>query len=218
MRKPAESRRRSRTPRIRTPRAARAPARSPGPRGRRGRRRPPGRTRPRRRRRGLRRPGGPLRAQARSASWCGWSTTRSWPATWRRRRSGRSTPGSTASTPRGGSAPGCSGSASTWAWTCSAGTTAPPPRRSTGRAGDGRGPFDLPDPDPRIREELAQEVRFVLGADPGRRIGRSWCSGTSKGFSSAEVAAIVGRREATVRWRLAKAREMFREHWERRQG
>jgi RNA polymerase sigma-70 factor (ECF subfamily) len=31
------------------------------------------------------------------------------------------------------------------------------------------------------------------------------------------VAAIVGRREATVRWRLAKAREMFREHWERRQ-
>ena len=38
-----------------------------------------------------------------------------------------------------------------------------------------------------------------------------------EGFSSAEVAAIVGRREATVRWRLAKARDFFREHWERRQ-
>jgi RNA polymerase sigma-70 factor (ECF subfamily) len=37
-----------------------------------------------------------------------------------------------------------------------------------------------------------------------------------EGFSSAEVAAIVQRREATVRWRLAKARELFREHWERR--
>jgi len=37
-----------------------------------------------------------------------------------------------------------------------------------------------------------------------------------EGFSSAEVAAIVGRREATIRWRLAKARDLFREHWERR--
>ena len=38
-----------------------------------------------------------------------------------------------------------------------------------------------------------------------------------EGFSSSEVAAIVGRREATVRWRLSKARERFREIWERRQ-
>ena len=30
-----------------------------------------------------------------------------------------------------------------------------------------------------------------------------------EGFSSAEVAAIVGRREATVRWRLAKAASCF---------
>jgi RNA polymerase sigma-70 factor (ECF subfamily) len=37
-----------------------------------------------------------------------------------------------------------------------------------------------------------------------------------EGFSSAEVAAIVGRREATVRWRLAKARDLFREQWVRR--
>jgi RNA polymerase sigma-70 factor (ECF subfamily) len=76
--------------------------------------------------------------------------------------------------------------------------------------------FDLPDPDPRIQAELAQEVQFVLERIPipYRTI---LVLRDLEGFSSAEVAAIVGRREATVRWRLAKAREMFREHWERRQ-
>jgi len=77
--------------------------------------------------------------------------------------------------------------------------------------------FDLPDPDPRLRAELAQEVQFILGRVPVlyRTI---LVLKDLEGFSSAEVAAIVGRREATVRWRLAKARELFREHWERRQG
>jgi RNA polymerase sigma-70 factor (ECF subfamily) len=76
--------------------------------------------------------------------------------------------------------------------------------------------FDVPDPDPRIQVELAQEVQFVLERlpVPYRTI---LVLRDLEGFSSAEVAAIVGRREATVRWRLAKAREMFREHWERRQ-
>jgi RNA polymerase sigma-70 factor, ECF subfamily len=83
--------------------------------------------------------------------------------------------------------------------------------------GDGGGTFDLPDPDPRLRAELAQEVQFVLERVPVlyRTI---LVLRDLEGFSSAEVAAIVGRREATVRWRLAKARELFREHWERRQG
>jgi RNA polymerase sigma-70 factor (ECF subfamily) len=82
---------------------------------------------------------------------------------------------------------------------------------------DGRGGFDLPDPDPRLRAELAQEVQFVLERIPAlyRAI---LVLKDLEGFSSAEVAAIVGRREATVRWRLAKAREQFRELWERRQG
>jgi RNA polymerase sigma-70 factor (ECF subfamily) len=76
--------------------------------------------------------------------------------------------------------------------------------------------FDVPDPDPRIQAELVQEVQFVLERIPVpyRTI---LVLRDLEGFSSAEVAAIVGRREATVRWRLAKAREMFREHWERRQ-
>ena len=80
---------------------------------------------------------------------------------------------------------------------------------------DGRRAFELPDPDPRVRAELVQEVQFVLEKVPiaYRTI---LVLRDLEGFSSAEVAAIVGRREATVRWRLAKARDLFREHWERR--
>jgi len=93
----------------------------------------------------------------------------------------------------------------------------PPTPTSIDRsADDGRGAFDLPDPDPRIRAELVQEVQFILEKLPiaYRTI---LVLRDLEGFSSAEVAAIVGRREATVRWRLAKARDLFREHWERRQ-
>lgn len=80
-----------------------------------------------------------------------------------------------------------------------------------------RGGYDLPDPDPRIREDLAQEVRFVLGKLP-LPYRTVLVLRDLEGFSSAEVAAIVQKREATVRWRLAKAREMFRELWERREA
>jgi RNA polymerase sigma-70 factor (ECF subfamily) len=93
-----------------------------------------------------------------------------------------------------------------------------PPATSLDRAAsdsDEARAFDVPDPDPRVHAELAQEVQFVLEriSVPYRTI---LVLRDLEGFSSAEVAAIVGRREATVRWRLAKAREMFREHWERR--
>src|SRR3954462_5980423 len=91
-----------------------------------------------------------------------------------------------------------------------------PPSVSMDRIASGeQRAFDVPDPDPRIQAELAQEVQFVLERIPVpyRTI---LVLRDLEGFSSAEVAAIVGRREATVRWRLAKAREMFREHWERR--
>jgi len=81
--------------------------------------------------------------------------------------------------------------------------------------GEGGWAYDLPDADPRIQAELAQEVQFILEKIPVpyRTI---LVLRDLEGFSSAEVAAIVGRREATVRWRLAKARDAFREHWERR--
>jgi RNA polymerase sigma-70 factor (ECF subfamily) len=82
---------------------------------------------------------------------------------------------------------------------------------------DGESIFELSDPDPRIQAELAQEVQFVLALMPVsyRTI---LVLRDLEGFSSSEVAAIVGRREATVRWRLSKARERFREIWERRQN
>jgi RNA polymerase sigma-70 factor (ECF subfamily) len=92
----------------------------------------------------------------------------------------------------------------------------PTPASIDQSAADGRRAFELPDPDPRVRAELVQEVQFVLEKVPiaYRTI---LVLRDLEGFSSAEVAAIVGRREATVRWRLAKARDLFREHWERRQ-
>jgi RNA polymerase sigma-70 factor, ECF subfamily len=93
-----------------------------------------------------------------------------------------------------------------------------PPAASIDRTtGDGRATFELPDPDPRVHAELAQEVQFVLALMPVsyRTI---LVLRDLEGFSSSEVAAIVGRREATVRWRLSKARDKFREIWERRQN
>jgi RNA polymerase sigma-70 factor (ECF subfamily) len=81
---------------------------------------------------------------------------------------------------------------------------------------DGRRAFDLPDPDPRVREELIQEVQFILEKIP-LAYRTILVLRDLEGFSSAEVATIVGRREATVRWRLARARDLFREQWERRQ-
>jgi len=91
----------------------------------------------------------------------------------------------------------------------------PAPASIDRSAVDGRKAFELPDPDPRVRAELVQEVQFILEKIPiaYRTI---LVLRDLEGFSSAEVAAIVGRREATVRWRLAKARDLFREHWERR--
>jgi RNA polymerase sigma-70 factor (ECF subfamily) len=83
--------------------------------------------------------------------------------------------------------------------------------------GDARRGLDLPDPDPRPRAELVQEVRFLLERLP-LPYRTVLVLRDLEGFSSAEVAAILGRREATVRWRLAKARELFREQWEARYG
>jgi RNA polymerase sigma-70 factor (ECF subfamily) len=96
-------------------------------------------------------------------------------------------------------------------------TPASPPLSIDRPPGGGRTSFDLLDPDPRPRDELAQEVQFVLNRVP-LAYRTILVLRDLEGFSSAEVAAIVGRREATIRWRLARAREMFRDHWERRHG
>jgi RNA polymerase sigma-70 factor, ECF subfamily len=75
---------------------------------------------------------------------------------------------------------------------------------------------DIPDPDPRTAADLAQEVQFILSQMPVsyRTI---LVLRDLEDFSSSEVAAILGRRESTIRWKLAIAREKFREIWMRRQ-
>ena len=93
----------------------------------------------------------------------------------------------------------------------------PPPTTSIDQGHDGGQAADLVDPDPRTAADTAQEVRHVLDRLPPE-YRTVLVLRDLEGFSSAEVAAIVERQEATVRWRLARAREMFRQHWERRQS
>lgn len=63
--------------------------------------------------------------------------------------------------------------------------------------------------------ETVQEVRHVLALLPEKyRI--VLVLRELQGLSTAEIAAITGRKEATIRWRLGQARQMFKELWERR--
>lgn len=73
-------------------------------------------------------------------------------------------------------------------------------------------PYEVPSPDPRPHEELSQEVRHVLEKIP-LKYRTVLVLRDLEGFSCSEVAAIAGRQEATVRWRLSRARDMFRRLW-----
>lgn len=76
-----------------------------------------------------------------------------------------------------------------------------------------------PDPataDPRIHLDLSQEVQMVL-ADVPEAYRTVLILRDLEGFSTSEVAAVTERSEATIRWRLAEARRMFRDAWERRE-
>jgi RNA polymerase sigma-70 factor (ECF subfamily) len=76
-----------------------------------------------------------------------------------------------------------------------------------------------PDPavaDPRQSIDLHQEVWKVIEQLPEKyRI--VLVLRDLENFSTSEIAAILGRREATIRWRLAEARNRFQELWEKRQ-
>jgi RNA polymerase sigma-70 factor, ECF subfamily len=100
-------------------------------------------------------------------------------------------------------------------WLRSTRTELPPAASIDRTDADGQATFEVPDPDPRIQAELAQEVQFILSQMPVS-YRTMLVLRDLEGFSTSEVAAIVGRREATVRWRLAKARDKFREIWQRR--
>ncbi|MEY3456951.1 MAG: Sigma-24 [Planctomycetota bacterium] len=66
----------------------------------------------------------------------------------------------------------------------------------------------------RQRDEIAFNVQRVLQELP-EAYRTVLVLRDLEGFCTSDVAAITDRTEATVRWRLAEARKMFREAWER---
>lgn len=77
-----------------------------------------------------------------------------------------------------------------------------------------------PDPaveDPRGTIDLRQEVRAVLDEMP-ENYRSVLVLRDLENFSTSEIAAILDRKEATIRWRLAEARNRFTELWSRRQN
>lgn len=75
-----------------------------------------------------------------------------------------------------------------------------------------------PDPeiaDPRQAMDLRQEVETVLEQIPENyRI--VLILRDLQNFSTSEIATMLDRKEATIRWRLAEARNMFQEIWVKR--
>jgi RNA polymerase sigma-70 factor (ECF subfamily) len=78
-----------------------------------------------------------------------------------------------------------------------------------------------PDPataDPRLQLDLRQEVEAVLNRIP-EKYRTVLVLRDLENFSTSEIAAITNRKEATIRWRLAEARQRFQQLWiQRRDG
>ncbi len=72
-------------------------------------------------------------------------------------------------------------------------------------------------PDPRQAMDLHQEVRVVVEEIP-EKYRTVLVLRDLENFSTSEIAAILDRKEATIRWRLAEARIRFQALWERRQA
>ena len=76
-----------------------------------------------------------------------------------------------------------------------------------------------PDPeisDPRRNLDISQEVQAVLEAIP-EKYRTVMVLRDLENFSTSEIAAILNRKEATIRWRLAEARKVFQKLWTKRQ-
>ena len=71
--------------------------------------------------------------------------------------------------------------------------------------------------DPRQQMDLTQEVRAVLGQLP-EKYRAVLVLRDLENFSTAEIAAILNRKEATIRWRLAEARSKFQKQWVAKQN
>ncbi|MBI1311291.1 sigma-70 family RNA polymerase sigma factor [bacterium] len=67
-------------------------------------------------------------------------------------------------------------------------------------------------PDPRDEIDLSQEVRLVLEQIP-EKYRTVLILRDLENFSTSEIAAILKRKEATIRWRLAEARSKFQKLW-----
>ena len=78
----------------------------------------------------------------------------------------------------------------------------------------------VPDPeisDPRKALDTRQEVEQVLSQIP-EKYRAVLILRDMENFSTSEIAAVLNRKEATIRWRLAEARNMFQRIWLKRQG
>jgi len=76
----------------------------------------------------------------------------------------------------------------------------------------------MPDPgqdDPRAALDLKQEVHAVL-EQIAERYRTVLVLRDLENFTTSEIAAILERKEATIRWRLAEARRRFQQLWTRR--
>jgi RNA polymerase sigma-70 factor (ECF subfamily) len=77
---------------------------------------------------------------------------------------------------------------------------------------------DPPTADPRQALDLRQEVEAVLDRIP-EKYRTVLVLRDLENFSTSEIAAIMNRKEATIRWRLAEARQRFQHLWvQRRDG
>lgn len=77
--------------------------------------------------------------------------------------------------------------------------------------------FDPGEADPRQKIDLSQEVHAVLQQVP-EKYRTVLTLRDLEGFTTFEIAAILDRKEATIRWRLAEARKRFAVLWTKRHG
>lgn len=70
--------------------------------------------------------------------------------------------------------------------------------------------------DPRKALDLSQEVHAVIQKIP-EKYRTVLVLRDLQNFSTSEIAAVVNRKEATIRWRLAEARNRFQKLWTHRQ-
>ncbi len=76
---------------------------------------------------------------------------------------------------------------------------------------------DPPVADPRKALDLQQEVQKVLQMIP-ENYRTVLTLRDLENFSTSEIAAVLHRKEATIRWRLAEARHRFQYYWGKRHG